>query len=92
MDRPYDHGWPGHQLQWRGSDALYRGRSKDIEHIYTTQDIETTKILLRKYDVTHVFIGQLERTRYQNIDVDKFDKFGRRVFDRNETVIYMIGE
>ncbi len=57
-------GWPGHELQWRGSGDEAGRRQADVDTIYRTTDIEKAKQLLEKYNVTYVYVGALERDKY----------------------------
>ncbi len=54
-------GWPGHELQWRGSWDEQGKRINDIDNIYNTHDSQTARQLLAKYDVQYVYVGTLER-------------------------------
>ncbi len=57
-------GWYGHELQWRGSDAGFRERPRDIETMYTTEDKRQIIDLFKKYNISYVFVGSLERNKY----------------------------
>ncbi|MEX0750990.1 MAG: DUF2298 domain-containing protein, partial [Dehalococcoidia bacterium] len=59
-------GWVGHENQWRGSAEPYAGRFEDVGTLYTTSDITQARQILEKYDVTYVYVGQLERTEYES--------------------------
>ena len=57
-------GWAGHEGQWRGSYDVQTAREPDIETIYNTLDLEAALTLLDKYDITYVYVGPLERSKY----------------------------
>ncbi|MCS6800524.1 MAG: DUF2298 domain-containing protein [Dehalococcoidia bacterium] len=57
-------GWAGHQRQWRGSDAPFRGRDAEIDRIYTAASRDELLALLKKYNAEYVFVGSLERQKY----------------------------
>lgn len=56
--------WPGHELQWRGSDVPFIGRDKDVDLIYQSHDPQEVNGLLNKYSVKYVYVGERERAKY----------------------------
>lgn len=85
-------GWPGHELQWRGSTETFDGRQEDVRLIYEAPDAETAKNLLRHYDVDYVYVGPRERRTYGTDGLGKFDEFMVRVFFNDTVVIYHLPE
>jgi YYY domain-containing protein len=64
-------GWARHEQFWgRDSDEV-RTRLEDVNSIYSTGSKEKALELMNKYNVSYVYIGQLERQMY-NIKTDKF--------------------
>ncbi|MBI2887138.1 MAG: hypothetical protein HYY02_08005 [Chloroflexi bacterium] len=57
-------GWAGHEVQWRGSDVLLRGRAEDIDRIYAASDKTQVLSLLERYGVGYVYVGAVERGKY----------------------------
>ena len=58
-------GWPWHQVQQRHAyRELVDERANDVRRAYETADIETAVELMRKYDVSYVVVGELERLNY----------------------------
>ena len=82
--------WPGHEIQWRGSDEKFRGREHDISLIYQSQSAEETRALLDKYDVEYVYVGPREIEKYGTDGLDKFAGFMETVFSRDDVVIYRL--
>ena len=78
-------GWTGHEVQW-GHDP--GSRREDVEAIYRAADEASIQPLLDRYDVRYVVVGPLERTSYGDAGVAKWDRLGRRVFDRDGTTIW----
>jgi YYY domain-containing protein len=70
-------GWANHEGLWRRSndskiaqrvaDEIAR-RGADVKTFYTTTDSRTAEEILRKYRVTHVVVGDLERRSYPAAD------------------------
>ena len=80
-------GWPGHELQWRGSSDPLGSREEDIKILYTTNDWLTARNILETYHVQYVVVGDLERSAYTILQ-QKFDNNMLVVFKNDTTVIY----
>jgi uncharacterized membrane protein len=80
-------GWPGHELQW---DHDAGSRKEDVERLYTLADAAAARALLSRYRVRYVVVGPLERTDYGDAGVAKWDALGRRVFDREGTIVWQL--
>ncbi len=61
-------GWGNHEGLWRSNDPEVAQRSADVKTFYTTADSRTAEQMLRKYRVTHVVVGDLERRSYPAAD------------------------
>jgi YYY domain-containing protein len=83
-------GWGGHELQWRGSYDEPGRREPDIEAIYRSMDREQIVSLLDKYNITYVYVGPLEREKFQLSQpmIDKFSLFMDLVYDQDGVRIY----
>jgi uncharacterized membrane protein len=74
-------GWWVHEWLWRGtSDAVGR-RIPDIIELYESQDVEKTKKLIKKYDISYVIISTLEHQKYKELQDAKFEKIGKKIFE-----------
>ena len=100
--------WLGHQKQWRGGweifdadkpdvsralrDKYFDDRTAEVERIYTTLDPAEAQVILYKYDIDYVYIGQRERDKYGMEGISKFDAIADPVFaDPNgEAIIYRV--
>ena len=85
-------GWAGHEGQWRGSYEVQSAREPDIETIYNTLDPQTALTLLDKYDITYVYVGPLERSKYDPRALEKFEQFMDIVYQQDGVTIYRDGE
>ena len=83
-------GCPGHELQWRGSD--FPERQEDINLIYQSEDVSQVELLLRKYDVTYIYVGHLEREQYGPDVGEKFGDFMDVAFENEGVTIYQVRE
>jgi len=89
-------GWPGHEVQWRGDATGWESRESDVNRIYATTDVNEARELLRKYGVTYVYVGSLERNartadnkaRYDATALGKFATFMDVVYQKGSVTIY----
>ena len=98
--------WLGHQKQWRGGwerfdaetpevsralrDQYFDERAAEVERIYTTLDPAEAQLILYKYDIDFVYIGQREREKYGTDGIAKFDAIGDAVFSEGDVLIYRL--
>jgi YYY domain-containing protein len=83
-------GWTVHEWLWRGTYDIPAPRIPEIEKMYESENLEETKTLLKKYGVTLVFMGDLERQKYPNLNENKFKSLGKIIFEKGTTRIYKI--
>jgi YYY domain-containing protein len=81
-------GWAGHENQWRGNYEIQQTREPDIETIYNSMDPQVALPLLEKYDVTYVYVGPLERSKYDPRALEKFERFLEVVYQQGGVTIY----
>ena len=68
-------GWPWHQIQQRLEyHRQIDRRASDVRLAYESPDVETTVELLRRYDVSYIVVGDLERLNYTEDGLAKFDQ------------------
>ena len=89
-------GWNWHQRQQRGF-LDYNGindRLNEIPVFYQTTRIEDALTFLKKYNVTYIIVGQMERAYYAGDGLLKFETFDgvywNEVFRTEGTVIYEV--
>lgn len=73
-------GWWVHEWLWRGDSEVVGKRLPDISAIYESEDIQATRELLKKYNVSYVVISNLEREKYPKINEEKFSGIGNKIF------------
>ena len=81
-------GWQGHEWQWRGSFDPQGTRFDDVEMAYSTTDVQAAQATLEKYDVEFVYVGPLERQKYEPAALGKFGQFMDLAFQSGEVTIY----
>lgn len=85
-------GWAGHEGQWRGSYEIQGAREPDIATIYNTLDPAAAETLLREYGVTYVYVGPLERSKYDPRALAKFARFMEIVYEEADVTIYKMSK
>ena len=80
-------GWPGHESQWGRTGAQLGSREIDIERLYESGTWEEAKAILDQYDIRYIYIGSLERSKYQ-VNELKFSGALRLAFQSGGVVIY----
>ncbi|BCX04887.1 MAG: hypothetical protein KatS3mg053_2825 [Candidatus Roseilinea sp.] len=68
-------GWEWHQRQQRAAlgAPVVEDRVADVREFYSTTDIERARLLLRRYDVRYVIVGEMERLYNDPAGFDKFE-------------------
>lgn len=82
-------GWTVHEWLWRGNYSYPQGRLDDVRALYE-DSIDKTKVLIKKYNIKFVYIGELERTKYLNLNEEKFNSLGKIIYQKNKTKIFQI--
>ncbi len=99
-------GWKTHEWTWRFEGRAAENAPKgvtvetgygpvakvadDINRLYVTQNTNEALEIIKRYNIQYVFVGAFERSAYQNLDENKFDKLGEVVFQSGDTRLYKI--
>ena len=88
-------GWKWHQEQQRWDYRHQVGlRIEDVNRMYGTAGRQEALSLLRKYEVSYIYVGLLERLYYPASGLDKFDRMVGagldRVFQTDQVSIYRV--
>ena len=67
----------------------------DVHTFYSTPDIETAQLILRRYDVKYVILGQMEEIYNDAQGIPKFEQMERqgllkRVYKNDGTIIFEV--
>ncbi len=81
-------GWPVHEWLWRGTYDIVAPRREDVRLIYESGDVRVVKELVAKYKVKYIFVGTLEKEKYQRLDTQPLDRVGKRIYANGETSIW----
>ena len=85
-------GWPGHEHQWRGDTITIETRKEDVSNIYTSNDIELRKRLIKQYNVKYVVIGNREIENYGKELTSVLIKLGDLVVNEDKIKLIKINE
>ena len=80
-------GWPGHESQWRGGAVEMGTRESDLERLYRTNQWVDALAILKNYSIRYVFVGGLERTKY-NTQETLFKRYLTPKFQQGAVTIY----
>jgi len=95
-------GWAVHESQWRGNYDEQGRREPDIVTIYTSNDENLTRELLKKWKVDYVIFGPTEHSYIQRLCLDQsrrcnlatvlhnFDQALIPVFNQDLMTIYQV--
>lgn len=83
-------GWTVHEWLWRGTYEIVSPRIEEVKQIYESNDIDQVIPILKKYNVSYVYIGGLEREKYPGLEENKFKEIGKVVYENAQTKIYKI--
>ena len=74
-------GWYVHEWLWRNNTDDLNFKSADIQSIYTSDDEQYVRELLRRYGVSYIFLGAKEVEKYgEGLDEDFIKSLGTVVF------------
>lgn len=82
-------GWGGHEIQWGRSGTAIAARQADVDKAYSTDSLDEALQILQKYDVTYIYVGLQERTKYQPQSLAKFEAF-ESVIRNGAAVLYRV--
>lgn len=84
-------GWYVHEWLWRNDVADLNEKSAEIENIYTSLDKDVVAELLKKYDVSYIFVGSCERRKYgEALNESLLKSLGETVFQDAEYETYIV--
>ncbi len=92
---PTPAGWFVHEWLWRNGYDGISERTADAEEMYTSRDADRVRELLDKYDVAYIYVGKLEREKYEYLNEPGIRSLGEVVYSEgsgeSETYIVKTG-
>ena len=88
-------GWHTHEWLWKSDPGILDVRVKDVEDIYTSNDSNLVKELIDKYDISYIYVGELEVDKYGWVNHSLLQSLGEIVYSSSnlqdgEPVTYII--
>jgi uncharacterized membrane protein len=91
-------GWDFHEVQWRGGWDLVIPRKQDVAELYCTGQWDQARMILDKYDVRYLVVGDVEYTTYTagseyclaGIRTEKFSLHLMPIFQNDRLIIYEV--
>ncbi len=77
-------GWPGHEFMWRGPGGRTADRIEEVRKVY--EDPAMAPGILRRYNVTYIYVGDTERDLYSSLSLPTEDLVP--VYDAQGVTIY----
>jgi YYY domain-containing protein len=84
-------GWANHEGLWRSNDREVAERESLVRRFYESSDVATALAILRRFGVTYVVVGDLERRRYPAAADVSFLPFLQPVYNGATTVYRVVG-
>ena len=82
-------GWYVHEWLWRNDVAALNERAADIEKIYTSSDANEVSGLIKKYNISYIYIGKLEREKYPALNDKLLQTMGKVAYSDGVTTYIM---
>ena len=82
-------GWYTHEWLWRQDTDDLNEKAAQIQTIYTSADEAQVRSLLEEFRVSYIFIGQMEREKYPELNETLLRSLGTAVFDDEALIIQL---
>ena len=84
-------GWGGHEINWRSDYTQINTRFSDVNTMYTSLNSDNVNALLRKYNVSYIYFGEIEAKRYGSPRLfDSHPEKFSRAFEYGDVVVYKV--
>jgi len=83
-------GWFVHEWLWRGDSSFPQDRVSEITEVYTGSNAAAAKLILNKYSVKYLMVGQFEREKFPNLNEAQINQLGEIVFESGDLRIYQV--
>jgi uncharacterized membrane protein len=86
---PSIEGWRVHEWLWRGGYDVVAAREADVREVYQGSDLEKTSVILKKYNVGWILVGQDEKISYK-VNEEKLWQLGKMVWSQGDSYLLKI--
>ena len=77
-------GWHTHEWLWKSDKAAVDSRAEDVMTIYTSEDLQEVERLIEKYNISYIYVGQLEQEKYERVNNELLKSLGEMVYPSKE--------
>ena len=77
-------GWHTHEWLWKSDKSAVDARAEDVMTIYTSEDIQEVRNLIEKYNISYIYVGQLEQEKYEGVNNELLKSLGEMVYPSKE--------
>ncbi len=86
-------GWYVHEWLWRNDTDDLNVKNADIELVYTASTEEQAREIIDKYDISYIFVGSCEESKYgESMDREFLKTLGEVVFENDTSFIVKVKE
>jgi len=87
-------GWVFHEVQWRGSNnqEIIGSREDDVRRIYEARDVAEVQMLIDKYDIDYIYVGQREQRTYDFLSESRLRVFLRPIYSTRSVTIFAVDD
>lgn len=78
-------GWRTHEWLWKSDEEKVKFREDIVKRIYCSEDENEVKSLLKEYNVSYIYVGNLEREKFPLINEELIRSLGRKVYSGTGT-------
>lgn len=83
-------GWRTHEWLWKSSEEAVIFRESIVKSIYTSRDEEEVRSLLKEYRVSYIYVGELEREKFPDINDSLLKRLGTVVYSNPVGSTYIV--
>ena len=87
---PAPAGWEVHEWLWRDNYDVVRERHQDVEDIYCAYDETLARELIKKYNISYIYIGDLEWETYPDLNDEFLLSLGEVVYNDGRAIIIQV--
>ena len=81
--------WANHEVFWRANGLELAKRLSDVRKFYTTDSCEVMREIVKKYNVSFVFVGYEERVLFK-ANPEVIGKCFKKVFESRGTYVFSV--
>lgn len=74
-------GWRTHEWLWKSNTDVLDARAADIQTIYTSEDEAKVRSLIKKYNISYIYVGKLEQEKFTDLNHQLLNSLGSLVFE-----------